>query len=141
MQWRYRLPAPNGASDPDPIVSPATVPPERVVRLPSHADPGDGGLTNALLLTLDAAAGETVTADFYAIEDGTLPSDGIPTVATKFARFAAGVIISHGTISELAPDSANAVAEQVPPGGFIYVRITADTIAADGQILLTPVAR
>jgi hypothetical protein len=141
MQWRYRIAAPNGATDPDPLVTPATVPPARIVRLPSHSDPGDGGLTNALLLALDGVVGETITVDLYAIEDGTLPTDGIPVASTKFYRFATGIVVAHHVIRELAPESDDAVAEQVPPGGFIYVRITADTIAADREIVLTPVSR
>lgn len=141
MRWKYRLPVPNGASDPDPLTSPATVPAARVVRLPSHADPGDGGLINALLLTLDGAVGETVTVEFYAIDDDTLPSDGIPVASTKFAKFENAVVISHGSIRELSPDSDDAISEQVPPGGFIYARITAESVAADRELLMTPVHR
>ena len=110
-----------GVADVDPVAAPATVLSTHML-LPDRSAPSD---PDRLYLSLLGTGSETVTVDLYFLyEDGkpdAKKADYITTTA-RWYRFATGVVITNG---ELLTLSAN-----IPPGGIIYARRTADSITA-----------
>ena len=133
MKWSHDVPVINGALDPEPVANPADPSPNRIFRLRPEAEPQDRGITKAMLLGLEGTAGENVTVTLYAIEKETLPADGQPDADTKYYLIGAGIVI---TAHEITTVSTN-----VPPGGFIYLRVTAEAIGADRVVKVEGVDR
>jgi hypothetical protein len=132
MIFDLSLPIVNGVTDPEPVADPDLDTPAllRVARLAGDVD---NNKANALLLGLEGVAAETVTVSLYAIDDATLPADGVPIATTKYYLIAAAVVVTAHVLSQ--------VIAAVPLRGFIYVRMTADSIAADRQLKLSLVNR
>ena len=132
MIFDLSLPIVNGETDPDPVTTPL-LDVAALLRVGRLAGDVDNNKANALLLGLEGVAAETVTVSLYAIDDKTLPDDGVPIATTKYYLIAAGVVVTAHVLSE--------VTAAVPLRGFIYARMTADGVAADRQLKLSLVNR
>ena len=117
-----------GAAGVDPIAAPGTVPDSQIMRFSERANISDRQCRR-LLFTMDAPVGETVTVDLFALDEGTVPNriEGRQLTDSlkgerRFHLFHTGLVITAGEI---------AVSEEPagPPGGPVYMRVTAETIA------------
>jgi hypothetical protein len=120
MQFEASVLMTKGATDPDPVTTPATVPDDRVLRFPYSFGPR--GLAKRLLLALECVSG-TVTLDVYTMDDSTFE---LAKASRKYYKFAAAQTITKGVLSEITA--------AVPPAGVVYFRITGDTMGADGSL-------
>lgn len=110
-----------GVSDVDPVAAPATVLAAHML-LPDRQAPKD---PNRLYLALLGTGTETVTLDLYFLYENGKPTAkkaDYQTTSARWYKFAESVVVTNG---ELLTLSAN-----IPPGGMIYARRTADTITA-----------
>jgi hypothetical protein len=124
-----------GTLGPDPVVAPGTVPDFLLLRLPQRRPFGDGPI-ESVLLTLDAAAGETVTFELWLLEESTEAANtaddpGALAANRKFYRLATGIVLTAHRLTLVQP---YAPAVTPIPAGVWYVRTTADTLAAAGRI-------
>lgn len=127
MQFETRVTVTNGAAAPDPRAAPADVPDELLLRLDPRKS-GSDVQPARLLLALEAPAAEGVTVDLWVLDEGTEPVPGIGPAqpnraARRFYRCATGVALTGGELVGL--QTAN-----LPPGGRVYLRRTADTLTA-----------
>lgn len=134
MKYTANVRVTNGAVGVDPITTPEGVLDEHIMRFPERAPLSDRQCRR-LLFTFHGVAAETVTVSLYALDEGTVPdrSSGVQLVEAlkgdrRFTLFQAGLVITSG---EMAASIENAG----PPGGPVYVRVTAESIAADRVIL------
>lgn len=130
MKFDATIPIVNGSSDPDPLTSPGLVPDDKVVAINSQAPPTDRGVTKGLLLALAGTGSEQVTLDIFALDEAT---QDLPKANRTYYRFATGVIVIHGRITE--------VTVGMPPGGRLYFRQTAETVIADRVMKIAAVDR
>jgi hypothetical protein len=135
--FQYELPVANAATDPDPIASPATVPYAKLIKVAAQAPSEDRSSVVGLLFSLRGAAAETVTVSLYVAEEDTFDQNADGTLksvaGTKFHLIKAALVVTANTISQET--------NNVPPRGVIYVRVTAETVAADRELLIQPVVR
>lgn len=118
-----------GALGVDPIAVPGEVPDRQIMRFSERANISDRQCRR-LLFTMDAPVGETVTVDLFALDEGTIPNriegrqltDALKA-KRRFHRFHTGLIITSGEVA-VSQEPAG------PPGGPVYMRVTAETIAA-----------
>src|SRR5690606_12403503 len=107
-----------------------------IVRMPDR-DSASDVLSNHLLVGLDGSGAETVTIELYAVDEATL---GLPLAQRRYHRMLFGVngkggggggdttaVLANGRLEVLGPTIAR---------GLIYVRVTAETIAADRKLHL-----
>lgn len=116
----------NGVSGADPEASPEDVLAENIVNMRNRVERGDDSPTR-LLLTLDGLTTETVTVELWVLaRPNNVPADRF------FARIATAVLVTSHRITE--------VTGTVTPGGELYVRVTAETVAADRRLMLQEAA-
>ena len=111
-----------GVADVDPVSAPATLKPEHILPL---AEGSMGDTPDALWLALLGTASETVTLDLYTLIDETDRADSVARFIDanhRWFRFATGVVVTNGTIQKVTAD--------IPAGGVVYARRTADAITA-----------
>jgi hypothetical protein len=113
-----------GEADVDPVAAPATVKADHILNPKSGVmdDPA------ALHLVLAGTGSETVTLDLYMlVEDLGFPSSvsAYINTNTRWVRFAQGIVVTNGIPTILT--------ENIPSGGVIYARRTADTITASQE--------
>lgn len=111
-----------GVADIDPIAAPQNVKPEHVLALPEGKV---GRIPDALWLALLGASTETVTLDLYFLVDETDKAVGperFVSANNRWFQFATGVVVTNGTLQKITAD--------LPAGGVVYARRTADTITA-----------
>lgn len=111
-----------GVSDVNPVATPATILPGHVLPLPegSFGDPA-----SALWLALLGVSAESLTLSLYFLIDETEyadPASKFISASHRWLEFATGVVVTNGTLQTV---SAN-----IPAGGVVYARRTADTITA-----------
>lgn len=109
-----------GVSDVDPVTNPDTILSEHLFTLPDRPDD-----PTALYLALEGTSTETVTLTLYFLLDKT-PIEGTNAkyinAANRWFQFASGIVVTNGTIQKVTAD--------LPGGGVVYARRTADTITA-----------
>ncbi len=129
MLFEGQLAVTHAETGADPLAAPADVPPAQIVALAKRA-PGCDITGRRILLALDAGAGETVTVTLWALDEGTLtPNANAPDAAARrFYTIASAVVVTRGILQE--------VTTKVPPGGDVYVQVTADAMAAGGTLRL-----
>lgn len=113
-----------GEADVDPISAPETVKEDHILVPRSWAmkDP------SALHLLLAGASTETLTVDLYMLVESLGISETISsyiTASTRWVRFAQGIVLTNGV--------PVVITENIPSGGIIYARRTADTITASQE--------
>jgi hypothetical protein len=121
-----------GLVGPDPVASPGDVPSELLLRLPAIM-PGTSVSPVSAHLVLDAPAAESVTVDLYVLDEATDvdQTQDDPTAALASRRFYlwdSAVTLTGGTVTAITVAGVAAVL------GSVYVRPTADTLAADRTI-------
>lgn len=114
----------NGVTHPDPIASPATVGKELLIGITADARPSDRGVMKELVLILAAPDTETVTISVYGVIESTKTPDGSPDANTIFFLIEAGVVVTARGVPSRVTDLSGLA-------GSIYLRVTADTIAAN----------
>lgn len=130
MKFVAQRPAAHSTVDPDPVAAPQNVSPALLMFVPEHDK--DGLFARRLALTLDAGSAETATCDVYALDDSTVPGGTlepgqITTAmlgARKFYLVKSGVVVTNHQI----------VVVPGPAIGWIYLRVTADTMATSGVL-------
>lgn len=131
MKWTAKIPVVHGVATPDPRASPQTVPSANLFKLPSVSSQEVGGF-GRLLLACEGASGG-VTVEVWLADDETMPPENadnpITTAQLTARRFygpmAVAAAIAVGTITELVVKR--------PADGWVYVRVTADTLPANGK--------
>lgn len=116
-----------GVVGPDPVASPADVPPTLLLRLPSNPAPTEAP-SSATWAVLDAPAAESVTVDVYVLDEGSDvdPNADDPTIglgARRFFLWQTGVSLTGGTVTSLMPAGSPACSL-----GVLYLCPTADTL-------------
>lgn len=111
-----------GAGEVDPAATPITILDDHVFRF--H---GDRRETHAALhLLLLGVAGEEVTLDlYYLVEFGSdldQTNPKLKVAGTRWVQFATGIVVENGLLRTILGN--------LPAGGPIYARQTADTITA-----------
>ena len=119
----------HGVTGVDPVTDPGGVTAAETGMLARRAT-GCDVTGRRLLVALDAGAGETVTVSLYALDERTWKPDveAPDPEARRFYAVATGQVITRGVLSEITA--------KVPPGGAVYVRVTADAMAAGGVLRL-----
>lgn len=109
----------------DPIADPELVKTNQLLLLNAR-QPSSDVWGKRILLALEGAAGETVTCELWALDEETAPNSNADSPTgiedRKFYRFATGLVLTANIMAE--------VTAACPPGGTVYLRRTADTIAA-----------
>lgn len=121
-----------GVTGPDPVSNPEDVPEGALLRVPERRSPFDTPVM-AVYLALAAAAGETVTVEVWALDEGTA---GLPLADRRFYRTHTGLVL---TAHQLAVLSVYPAAWSPMPSGPLYIRQTADTLAAAATLGAVPV--
>lgn len=111
-----------GVADVDPTASPGTILPGHILALPegSFGDPAA-----ALWLALLGVSTENLTLSLYFLIDETAkvdPASKFISASNRWFQFASGVVVTNGTLQT--------VTANIPAGGIVYARRTADTITA-----------
>lgn len=122
MRFDSYVTAVNGATNPDPVASPATVPNSMVTEL-KERDPRFQASVSKVFFGLEAPSGETVDISVYALDEETA---GAEAADRKWYLI--------GAIAGLAGGSLEALTDNVVGGGKIYIRVTAETITANRRI-------
>lgn len=128
MKFQATMPAPAGATGPDPIANPQDVTEAMLLRLPERRAAMDVPLL-ASYLALDAPPGQTATFDVWCLDEET---ERAGLAARKFYRLRTGITLTAGQIVLLTP-SAAVLAAPVPMG-TLYLRQTADTLTGLGTV-------
>lgn len=133
MRFPIRIPVTHNVTGANPVSSPATVDPNLIAQLPTKPYPNGEQFTARIMLSLEAAAAETVTVDLWAVDESTMPRPGNITPATlalrKFHLISSGIILVAYTLQERS--------QLIAPGALLYVRPTADTLATTGTVLIS----
>lgn len=106
-----------GVADVDPVAAPETLLLTHFLHLQRRQPDGDV-LGRRILLALEGAAGETLTVELWAQDEdvaGTVTGAG-----RRFYLIGAAVVVTANQLAE--------VTAEVPPGGVVYARRTADAI-------------
>jgi hypothetical protein len=107
-------------ADVDPVAAPATLLENHMLLLQRRQPDGDV-LGSRILLALEAPAGETLSVELWALDEDTQGGD-TGALRRLYLIGAAAVVVTANQLAE--------VTVEVPPGGKVYARRTADTIAA-----------
>lgn len=115
-------------ADVDPVSDPADILIDHIARFKGDKRSQPAALHLALL---DSAA-LTLTVDlYYLVEyapDSDQSNDALKAAATRWIQFATAIVITNG--------EQTLVTANLPAGGPIYVRRTADTIGAEANLML-----
>lgn len=109
-----------GTTGVDPVTGPENISTDHVFVLPDKPEK-----PTALYLALAGASTETVTLTLYFLLDET----GVGADSSKYVdadhrwfQFATGIVVTNGTLQTVTAD--------LPGGGVVYARMTAETITA-----------
>lgn len=127
MFFEGQMAVTHGVTGADPLANPEDVTPAEILGLNVRA-PGCDIMGRRLLIALDAGAAETVTISLFALDEQTwnANAEAPDPTARRFYTIATGQVITRGVLSEITA--------KVPPGGAVYVRVTADTLATEGTL-------
>jgi len=121
MRFQMSTQFEEGVADVDPVAAPQNILTEHM-GTPDKYAPED---PDALFLALLGTAAETVTLDLYLLieskEPAAQPSEYVEA-GTRWFRFATGIVVTNGTLQKVEAD--------LPAGGIVYARRTADSITA-----------
>lgn len=127
MKWDHRITIVNGATDADPIAAPQNVPNEKIIELRKREP--NTSISNRLIMGLHAPTLETVDISVYALDDDDI--DAAP-VDRRWNLVFSGTVAGGGVLqSDLATGAVGFVG-----GGLFYFRVTAETVAADRQLVV-----
>lgn len=125
MRFAAQVQIENATAAPDPVAAPEDVPDALIVQMPERVDPGAGDTCARLVLGLIAPLAETVTLELWALLEpprrAGRPQDVVVAPADRvFLRIVAGLVVTGTQLTQ--------VTTNVPVGGKIYVRRTADAL-------------
>lgn len=125
MKFDARMTIVNATTDANPISAPGSVLDAKVIGSPVTPLMG-GSVIKRILLGLEGVTTETVTLSLYALDDNLFHS--AVKADWKYHLIAAAVVVTNGELAE--------VTAKVPPGGLVYFRVTAETVAANRELVV-----
>ena len=128
MRFDGAITVANGATGVDPITTPENVPDTSAIVLGKRNQRGTPSISR-ILLALEGTAAETVTVSLYWRDPDSLQPPEAPVLANaRYHLMESGVVVTNGQFQEASTN--------IPNGGYVYVRVTAETIAADRVLKL-----
>jgi len=121
MRFQMSTQFEQGVTDVDPAATPQSILLEHM-GTPDKYAPED---PDALFLALLGATTETVTLDLYFLVESKEPAaepHEYQEAGSRWFQFATGIVVTNGTLQKVEAD--------LPAGGIVYARRTADSIAA-----------
>lgn len=113
----------NGSTGVDPIATPQNVPETSVVAVGKAGQAGPDGVRR-ILLALAGDSTETVTVTLYWRDPDSFQPPAAPVAANvRYYQIVAGTVVTNGQFAE--------VTAAIPNGGAVYIRVTAETVAAN----------
>lgn len=125
MRFHGQVSIANGVAAADPVAAPEDVETDLLILLPDRPDAGSGDTSARLILGLIAPAAEAVTLQLWALVEpprrAGRPQDITVAPGDRvFLLIATGVAVTGTELTQ--------VVTNVPPGGTVYFRRTADTL-------------